>query len=118
MKNKFTFLFCCLLSFCKLGISQQIPEDIVKRVTNSPFIFEGRVIRDDSYWSSEEKTIYTSHTIEIFKVLKGADLGFRCGTVELITLGGKVGDEEMEVSHNLVLRKGMMGVFLCDENQR
>ncbi len=33
-------------------------------------------------------------------------------------MGGRVGYEELEVSHNLVLRKGMTGVFLCDENHR
>lgn len=118
MKTKFALLTFCLFSLCRFCFSQQKHEDIISRVNESPFIFEGSVIRDDSYFSSDGRTIYTSHTIEIYKILKGADLNLVCGTIELITLGGIVGDRELEVSHNLVLRRGMTGVFLCDENSR
>ena len=110
MKTKFTILFLLLINFC---FAQEVPKDIAKRVNEARYIFEGRVIRSDCYWSSNQTKIYTSSTIEITKIVKG-DLV--CGTVEIITVGGRIGGKEIEISHNLVLAKGMMGVFLCDKN--
>ena len=75
----------------------------------------GKVIRSDSYFTQDSNLIYTSHTIEITKILKG-DL--ECGTVELITQGGQANGQMLIVSHALDLRVGNAGVFLCDSSFR
>lgn len=113
MKNKFILFLILSLFVYKFSFSQETPDDIVKRVTRAVYIFEGRVIRSDSYWSQTQHQIYTSSTVEISKIAKG---NLTCGTVEIITVGGRVGDSEIRISHNLSLTRGMMGVFLCDKN--
>ena len=90
------FLFLIII-FSSFNVkSQEIPVDIVKRVTNSSNIFEGRVIRSDSYWSHDKKYIYTSSTIQIYKIFKG---DITCGKIEVITDGGNVNDTTLEISH-------------------
>lgn len=109
------FLFLIII-FSSFNVkSQEIPVDIVKRVTNSSNIFEGRVIRSDSYWSHDKKYIYTSSTIQIYKIFKG---DITCGKIEVITDGGNVNDTTLEISHNLVLKEGMVGIFLCNETTK
>lgn len=104
-----SLLFTIILSY---GVkSQIIPKDIIERVNQAEFIFEGEVIRSDGYWNDEENYIYTSLTIDILKTFKGNLL---CGKVELITEGGEVGDSiALRISHNLELSKGEKGIFLC-----
>ena len=90
------FLFLIII-FSSFNVkSQEIPVAIVKRVTNSSNIFEGRVIRSDSYWSHDKKYIYTSSTIQIYKIFKG---DITCGKIEVITDGGNVNDTTLEISH-------------------
>lgn len=112
--KKFRFLhFIGVLLFLTLNqasFSQVIPQSIADIITKSDCIFEGTVIRSDSYWGVQNRSIYTSHTLQIHKIFKGDMI---CGTVEIITEGGQVGDIRLEVSHNLELVKGMKGVFAC-----
>ena len=96
------------LPFIVLG--QEIPIDIIDRINAVDYIFEGKVINSTPYKTANGKYIYTSNTIEISKVLKG-DLS--CGTVELITSGGKVDDLWVQPSHSLDLHKGCAGIFLA-----
>ncbi len=109
MKNLSLFLVFMGLSL--FGISQSIPQDVINLVNNCQYIFEGTVIRSDSYWGSPDSAIYTSNTLQIHKILKG---NLVCGTVEVITRGGRVGDEGQIISHNLVLYKGLKGAFFCN----
>ncbi len=108
MKN--LSLFLVFLGLSLFGISQTIPQDVINLVNNCQYIFEGTVIRSDSYWGSPDSAIYTSHTLQIHKILKG---NLMCGTVEVITRGGRVGDEGQIISHNLVLYEGLKGAFFC-----
>ena len=91
---------------------QEIPISIVDRLNSVNFIFEGTVIHSEAYYNSNGTYIYTSNTVEISRILKG---GIECGTIEIITYGGQVGGESIEVSHTLQLIEGSMGIFLCDE---
>lgn len=107
MKTKpFLMLAFLLLSINLRG--QIVPESIQELILSSEHIFEGRVIRSNSYWNQSENFIYTSHTVEISKIFKG-DLN--CGTVELITVGGEVQNKEIKGSHNLDLYRGDVGIF-------
>ena len=100
MKTRFTFLFFLLIKFC---FSQETPDDIINHVSRANYIFKGRVIRSDSYWDQGHRQIYTSSTVEISKIAKG-NLNF--GTVEIITVVGRVGHTEIWISHNLTLTRG------------
>ncbi len=102
---------CLFLAFANLLCSQVIRKEIPDIINASNIIFEGQVIRSDAYWNQNEDYIYTSHTIEISKIFKGDII---CGTIEIITKGGRVGDTELTVSHNLTLLTGEVGLFFCN----
>lgn len=95
--------------------SQEIPINIVERINEVNYIFEGQVINSEAYYNAEGTYIYTSNTVEISKLLKG---DIDCGTIEIITEGGQVGDNDLEISHSLELIEGSIGIFLCTETDR
>lgn len=95
--------------------AQIVLQDIADRITNCDNIFEGEIIRSNCYWNQDKTFIYTSLTVDITKIFKG---NLQCGTVEIITEGGKVGDNSLIISHNLVLEKGEMGLFMCKQNDK
>lgn len=102
-----------LLMVVKLGFTQVIPQSIADIINQSDCIFEGTVIRSDSYWGIQKRSIYTSHTLQVHKIFKGDII---CGTIEVITEGGTVGDIRLDISHNLELVRGMKGIFACKGN--
>jgi len=109
MKTLKTTLLIILTSTFVNLFSQEIPIPIIDRINQVDYIFEGKVIESNSYEVNNGKTIYTSNTIEIYKVFKG---NITCGTIELICNDGAVGDREQTSSHTLNLQKGQQGVFL------
>ena len=55
MKN---LLLLILLSLSlTISKAQVIPKDIVERINNSAYIFEGKVIRSNSYFTQDQKMI-------------------------------------------------------------
>lgn len=112
----FTILAFFILMLCTWHTEAQVvPIDIQERITNSDYIFEGEVIRADCYWNADKTFIFTSVTVDITKVFKGA---LHCGSVEVITEGGIKGDTSLDISHNLSLEKGEMGIYLCRQTNR
>lgn len=95
--------------------AQEIPINFINRINEVNFIFEGVVIHSKPYYAHNGKYIYTSNTVEITKILKG---DIKCGTIEIITKGGEIDKEKLEVSHSLELLKGSSGIFLCSETDR
>lgn len=83
-----------------------------KQIDNSSLVVEGEVVSKRSYWDVGRKNIYTSNTIEVYKVFKGEALT----TIEVITLGGVVGSEALIASPSLKLKKGDIGVFALYNN--
>jgi len=73
-------------------------------VKKSNRIVIGKVRNSKTYWSSNGKLILTSYTIDVQETLKGQT----ASTVELTTIGGKIGD--------LTLHVAGMPVFAKDEN--
>jgi hypothetical protein len=110
MRQKFIIIMLLIESIKSFG--QDVPLDIVYRINSVDYIFEGKVIGRTPYRTSSGQTIYTSNLIEISKVLKG---NLQCGTVELITNGGRIGTDQTLVFHHLELEEGDVGVFLCKE---
>lgn len=104
-----------VLLFFNSAFAQEIPKDILLRISETECIFEGKVIHSNAYWTHDHRAIYTSHTIQITKIFKG---NIHCGTIELVTQGGKVDSTEEIVSDALELNVGNVGVFLCDSTHR
>ncbi len=94
-----SILLSIILLLCLSNLyAQVIPQDIADRISRAEYIFEGEVIRVDGYWNGEGNYIYRSLTLDIKKIFKG---NLNCGTVELILLGGQVGNILLDISHNL-----------------
>lgn len=109
LANLNILFFLCLLYMSSLS-AQLYKIPMQDKIISSGYVFEGEVIRSDSYWNQAEDMIYTSHTIQISKIFKG-DLV--CGTVEVITYGGEANGERIDITHHLVLQDGDVGTFLC-----
>ncbi len=89
---------------------KEIP--LQEQVEQSSLIVEGKVIAKKSFWDDNHHNIYTSNTVEVYKVFKGE----QPKTIEVITLGGTVGDKALIVSPSLKLRNGDVGVFMLYSN--
>ena len=92
------------------SVLREIP--LQQQIEKSSLIVEGKVIAKKSYWDDNHHNIYTANTVEIYKVFKGEQLR----TIEVITLGGTVGNKALVVSPSLKLRKGDVGVFTLYDN--
>jgi len=83
-------------------------------VNNSTLIAEGKVIGKKSFWNDAHTMIFTANTVEVYKIFKGNIIG---GTIEVMTQGGSVGPDAVEVSELLQLDIGKIGVFFCEPNR-
>ena len=88
-----TFGFA-LLTSNTLAQCMMIPLPLEQRVNQSELIVEGKVIAKQSYWDAKHQQIYTSNTVEVYKVLKGA---ITTDKIEVLTEGGIVDDKIMNV---------------------
>lgn len=112
MKN---ILFLSLIFFTIIiSKGQELPKDLIDRANSTDYIFEGKVISQNSYITSNRK-ILTSNTILISKILKG---NIECGTIELITNGGNVNNRTSYSHHRLKLNIDDMGIFLCSNTNK
>ncbi|MES2650916.1 MAG: hypothetical protein V4663_04215 [Bacteroidota bacterium] len=109
---KFSLLLVFLSSY-HLAFSQLIPISLEQRIDNSSQIFEGEVISKRSYWDENKTHIYTVNVVNIYKVFKGVSTQKQ---IEIVTMGGIVGDMMEEVSHSLQLNVGDAGVFTAIAN--
>jgi hypothetical protein len=106
MAQKRIFLVVLLAFF----LSNSIRATTVERLTldtlvkKSNRIVIGKVRSSRTYWSSDRKLILTNYTIDVQETIKGQD----ASTVEITTIGGKIGD--------LTLHVAGMPAFDKDEN--
>jgi Secretion system C-terminal sorting domain len=114
MKKVLTTIATLIIMVAK-SFGQEIPIDILERINSVDYIIEGIVIDRHPYQTTDHRNIYTTNLIQITKVLKGS---LDCGTVELITLGGEVGDRRMYGDHFLMPELNAQGVFLCKETNK
>lgn len=66
---------------------------LAQQVAAASTVIEGRVIASRAFWNSAHTTIYTANTVQVYKVFKGDVSG---PTIEILTLGGRVGDQGQE----------------------
>lgn len=92
---------------------KQVP--LSTRAQNADLIIEGKVTSSHSFWNAVHNMIYTSNTIEIYKVFKGTATST---SVEIMTMGGTVGLDRITAEPNLSLNVGDIGVFTCESIKR
>ncbi|HRI19626.1 MAG TPA: T9SS type A sorting domain-containing protein [Panacibacter sp.] len=121
MKTSFTRMFLRLVSLCVLlafaggpSSAQLYKVELDEKVENAPLIFEGKVIERKSFWNESHSMIFTSNTVEIYKIFKGA---VSEKIIEVLTQGGSVGLEYIEASDLLQLDKSSTGIFFCEPNR-
>ena len=103
-------LFSSLCSFSQFLYQVSLEE----KISQSSLIVEGKVVAQKSFWNDQRTMIYTSNQVEVYKVFKGET---QKQFVEVITVGGLVGDQYIEASHLLTLKKEDMGVFFCKSDK-
>lgn len=111
-------IFTCLLILSQFHLSAQcllreLP--LNQRTSRSELIVEGRVIAKQSYWNENKTMIYTSNTVEVLKIFKGS---VSASTIDIVTEGGVVGLRMIKVDPSLSLRKGMVGIFMCENTSK
>lgn len=110
-----TALLCLL---CVAGISSvtaqslyEVPLD--RKVQNSSLIIEGKVTGQKSFWNAAHTMIYTTNTVEVYKVFKGS---LNKTEIEIVTVGGSVDGESVEASDLLTLSNDQVGMFFLNPN--
>jgi hypothetical protein len=86
-----------------------------KRTAHSDLIIEGKVTGKNSFWNEDRSMIYTSNTIEIYKVFKG---NIESGVIEIITPGGIVKDKMIRIEPSLSLAENETGIFMLENVKR
>lgn len=107
--------------FCYLNVFSQLEEPwtekTIKNVFDqSEFIFEGKVIKSQSY-KVGTSGIYTSNIIQISKIIKGGDK-IKKGTIDIIAEGGSVGLEVVQLGERRSnYGVGGEGMFFCSKSK-
>jgi hypothetical protein len=106
MAKKRIFLTVVLAFFLSNSVQATTVErlNLDTLVKKSNKIIVGKVRNSRTFWSSDRKLILTNTTLEVQETMKGQD----ASTVEITTIGGKIGD--------LTLHVAGMPQFEKDEN--
>lgn len=106
----------CLM-FCVAVVRSQglYPVSLDEKVSQSAVIVEGKVVSKTSFWNSEHTMIYTSNEVEVYKVFKGS---LQQKSINIITVGGTIGNRCIIASHLLSLEKNQVGVFFCEQGSK
>ncbi|MCC6818223.1 MAG: T9SS type A sorting domain-containing protein [Bacteroidia bacterium] len=113
MKKIFTSLSLFLIFSTSYLYSQcaLVPLTLNERVNAATVIIEGAVNAKRAYWDNNGSMILTANSISISKVFKGNQL-LSGNTLDIITLGGQVGDKAVKVEPELELEIGDIGIFM------
>lgn len=116
--NPLKYLFAILI-FLQLGVDAgaqcfSIPGAYNQQISSSDKIIEGKVVGQSPY-VGQDGNIYTSNSIEVYRVLKG-QVGF---DLDFTTEGGVFGDKMQLVTPSVQVNVGDYGLLvLKDEAQR
>lgn len=112
MKKYLHAIFFILLSGTTFGQALYLVSN-EEKAQNSTHIVEGKVVSQISFWNAEHSMIYTANTLKIFKIFKGS---IAEDEIEIMTIGGTVGSDNVTASDLLELSKGEVGAFFCFPN--
>jgi hypothetical protein len=114
MKQKFTLSATTAITLiCNVGFAQLFPIPFEAKAENAMLIAEGRVVAQRGFWNDKHTMMYTANTVEVYKTFKG-ELGLS-NTVDVVTVGGTVGNDYVETSHLLSLNEGEVGMFFLQK---
>lgn len=106
--TKLVLLFLMVI----MSFSLSAQESFQRLSDQSIKIIEGKVINQSSFKSEKNGYIYTSNTLEILKVFKGDNQE----TIEIITLGGTIDNQNQSWSHSFSLSPNDKGIFFLIES--
>jgi hypothetical protein len=106
---------CCLIAtLLFLNTKAQLYKIAIEnKIDKASLIVEGKVVSQQSFWNAEHTLIYTSNTIQVYKLFKGKIISKQ---IEILTQGGTVGNRCLVVSDLLQLRKNEIGMFFCRQS--
>ncbi|HSN61196.1 MAG TPA: hypothetical protein VLR49_09680, partial [Ferruginibacter sp.] len=106
---------CMALLFTNSNLYAQALYEVSldEKVQQSSHILEGTVLEKTSFWNPAHTMIYTSNKVKLHKLFKGT---FAAENIEILTQGGTVGNEQLDVSDLANLSVGETGVFFCSPN--
>ena len=115
MKKFVYFIFLLLLPVLAWSQCMITPVTLQDRINNATVVVEATAIQQNSYWNNSNDFIYTSTTLSISAVYKGAVQGSQ---IALITEGGIVGNIMIKSEPSLNIKPGQNGIFfLIPHNQ-
>lgn len=107
------FVSVCSIFIQILSAQGELVEiPLEQQIFNSDYIVEGKVTSKSSHWNDNYSRIYTVNTIKVYKAFKG----FTEEYIDVLTLGGTVGDMSLVVTPNLELKEGETGVFMLNKD--
>jgi len=110
--HRLSLLIVLILSIHSIH-AQLYKVELDEKVNSSSLIVEGKVIDQKSFWNDEHTMIFAANTIELYKSFKG---NITDKTIEIMTQGGSVGPNAVQVSDLLQLDKDKVGIFFCASN--
>ncbi|MCB9245432.1 MAG: PKD domain-containing protein [Flavobacteriales bacterium] len=114
MKKIYALALAVFTSFCSFGQCVLEPFSLQKRIHMSDLVVEAEVIAQYSSWDNAGKFIYTVQTLKPYRVFKGALLN--TDAFVIVTEGGRVGVDMLNVSPSLNLQVGEFGLFLVQHS--
>src|SRR5215470_18503879 len=103
-------LFLAVGDLCRATTIQRLGlEDLVKKAHR---IVVGKVSNARTYWSGDRKLILTNYTIQVDENIKGQ----ASKTIEVTTVGGKIGDVELYVSGMPAFENGENAVVFVEQS--
>lgn len=111
-RNITCFAVLLLSSFLKLN-AQLYKIALDTKINKSTLIVEAKIVDQYSFWNDKHTVIYTSNKLHVYKLFKGKLISKE---IEVLTLGGSIGNKCLVVSDVLQLNKEQTGMFFLQEN--
>ena len=112
-KKRFAISFALVLLITSLAQATTVERmDLDDLVSKSDKIVVGKISNSRTYWGGNGKIILTTYTVEVEESIKGQALR----TVELTTIGGKIGNLELRVSGMPAFEKGENAVLFIENS--
>ncbi|PSR55431.1 hypothetical protein AHMF7605_18930 [Adhaeribacter arboris] len=86
------------------------PINLEERAREANLIVEAEVLNQQAYWDAAHRNIYTRHTLQLYKIIKGT----APETLVVVTEGGQVGGSYHVFSGTLQLKIGEQGIFFLN----
>jgi len=118
MKKKacvFMIVFVCTACFCAPAFALMVGLSTEKLTRDAELVVTGYVEDTVSQWTPDKKAITTTAVISVEQIIKGVSVRQK---IEVVRMGGQVGDLVMAVSDEASLKKGeKVLLFLSRENE-